>query len=278
MPSGGRNLERPPRGGLAEDVGQVDPPRLVTGGATCSTACVAGWIGWLVRRRFTTQLREETGEGWCAHDLDPRNERSFGGIRSRHRYPAVPGSHRCQHSGKNPPDRANAPVETKLTQQHRVVETVGRHGPACGQDGAGYGEVKGASALGQAGRGQADGDTPLRPRLAGVAHRSTHPIAGLGECGIREADEVHPGKSSGEIGLHLDHMSFDTDQSDRVRTGQGHSAHPPRVFEPDPFTRDTQDTDDVEAHLREASAVLGQPPHGKAAQPLGLLRRDCFER
>src|SRR5207302_7236704 len=92
--------------------------------------------------------------------------------------------------------------------------------PRAGEHAGGDGEVEGGALLGQLGRGQVDGQLPLREVETGVANRSLDPLPGLLDRPIGQPDDGEARYSRRDIRLDDDGHAGETAQGTARRGGE----------------------------------------------------------
>ncbi len=104
----------------------------------------------------------------------------------------------------------------------RAVSTT----PAAARRAHGDGDVVVGAGFGEGGGGEADGDLAVGELFAAVDDRGADAVAGLGQRGVREADEGGLGEALGDVGLYLDQVAFQADEGDGPCLSQRHQATP----------------------------------------------------
>lgn len=210
LPAGG-DFQRPAGVGLAFDVGEIRVGR--RWGQRLAGIGIEEGVG--------AQVGDHGGEAACRQDGDTADQRSFGGIGGGQDQDAaaagrLPGqrqgaTHGAQFAGKG-----------QLAGKFVAVQPVGGNLPGGGEDAEGNRQVEAAAFLGQVGRGEVDGDTPLgEVELPGL-QRGPDPVAGLAHFDVREPDKGEGGQSVGKMDLYSD---FRGQEADEGATGQNGQAH-----------------------------------------------------
>ena len=127
--------------------------------------------------------------------------------------------------------------------------------------------------LGQRGRRQRQRQPRHRPAVAAVGDRRPHPVARLLQRRVGQADEMHTGQPRGDVGLDLDDLAVQPAHRHRERPPQRHHPTPCRWVISGVAPATDPHADDVDAHLRPAAVLAGQPQPGQPTQPAHLLRR-----
>ena len=117
---------------------------------------------------------------------------------------------------KRADDRDQRPVERELAERDLRRHLVAGQDVHRGEDRERDRQVEVRALLRQVGRREVDGD-PLRgKREAHRGHRGAHPLLGLGDRLVGQADEVEGGQAGGDRALHLDEPRLDALECHRV--------------------------------------------------------------
>ena len=184
--------------GLAEHLAQVGRHRPVRAGSRTVTVAVTGRAE-LGGGRVATQARcaaqpiRGRGQAGCGDDAQARYQGGLGSVLLGHHDRAEPAvGRRRGHGGQDTADRPQAPVEAELAEEHHPVRGGLRHRARRGEQPDGDGQIKPATAFGQAGWGKPDRDLALGPLFAAVDDRGVDPVPGLPQRGVRQTDQDHP--------------------------------------------------------------------------------------
>ena len=125
-------------------------------------------------------------------------------------------------TGRTLPSRPSSPISTSPVQPapgNRLSRS---------EDSDGNAQVEATAPLGQAGRGKADGDPAIGPRLAAVHDRRPDPVPGLAQGRVRQADEQQRDHAVLDVGLDLDRMPLHPNETRSHGRARGPSS-PPRA-------------------------------------------------
>jgi len=143
----------------------------------------------------TEQEFNHLGEMACGIDLNPLDNRAFGGVFHRdHQSLSAPGFG-CEGKRKNPPAAPHRSIERELSDQGIAFEDSLGHHSRGAQYGSGDGEVKTGPLLLYVRRGQVDGNPLGWKGIAAVFYRSLHPLAAFPHRVLREPDDIEAGQS-----------------------------------------------------------------------------------
>jgi hypothetical protein len=216
--AGGGDLQRPAGLVLASDVGEVLDRRRRGFGRRPGTAQIGPAdqpLADLLERGGTgdRQVGDEGGldQVGLGHDQEP-------GARPARR----------QGGRQHALDRADIAAEAELADGPQTLEGRRRHPPGRGQQPDRDRQVEPGALLGQVGRGQGDGDAPVRPLVAGVAERRPEPVARLQHGGAAEPDHGHGGQAAADVDLDPDRVRGEADQRGRGQPGQHPHSTPSR--------------------------------------------------
>jgi hypothetical protein len=208
--AGGGDLQGPAGLVLAADLGQVLDRRDRCGGRRAGTVQVA------LADQPLADLPERGGAG------DPQVGDEGGLDQVGLGDDQEPGARPAGGQGgrQDAVDRADVATEAELADGPQALEGGRRHRPGRGQQPDRDGQVEARAVLGQVGRGQGDGDAPVRPLVAGVAERGPEPVAGLEHGRAAEPDHGHRGQAAPDVDLDPDRVRGQADQRGRGQPGQ----------------------------------------------------------
>ena len=185
--AGGGDLQRAPGLELAAHVAHVrDRPRLGRRGRGGGQGLAAAEQG------------ADFQQGAGADDLGAGGQGGLAGVVRRHHQPAARGGgrHRRRQCGI---DAAQLPRQAEFADEFGVAQGIGRDLAACGEDAQRDRQVEAAAVLGQVGRGQVDGDAPLRELELRAVDRRAHPVLGFADRGLGQADDGHARQAAGQV-------------------------------------------------------------------------------
>ena len=118
-----------------------------------------------------------------------------------------------QHAG----DRVQRAVEGKFAEGGEFGDLFARQHLHGGQHGERDRQVEMAAFLQQVGGGEVDQHAPRRQREAHGGERGAHPLAGLGDGLVGQADDQEGGQAGGDLHLHLDRHGLDAGEGEGLR-------------------------------------------------------------
>ncbi len=218
--AGRRDLDRPSRLLLSGDIGQVQQwPRGDTGrGTRCDTTTISALrdvqiievfeVGQQeLRHRLAPVVADQLGERADRPDVDALDEASLVGVGPRDHDLTQPGPGRREDRREHAADRPDPAVEPELADVDDVAHFALREEIGGGEHRDGDGEVERRAGLRQVGRLQVDRQPAQREGQPGVVDRGPHPVAGLAERGVRQADDGEGRQAGRGIGLDVDHLA-----------------------------------------------------------------------
>ena len=213
--SGRRHLQRPLRGLLALDVGQVGIGRAVVG-----------------QRRFgrahhlaALEVVDQGQQAGSRQHLGAARPGRLAAVGLR-ADGAATGGRGADRRRQHPGNRQQRAVEAELPEHGEGVHRVAGHRPHADQQAERDGQVEVAALLQQIGRRQVDGDALGRQRQAQGAQRRAHPLARFGHRLVGQADHGECRQPRGDMHLDVDVARLDAVKCDRVDM----SDHPPRAL------------------------------------------------
>lgn len=145
----------------------------------------------------------------------------LGGIARRHHQDAPGlggGNRRRQRAADRTQFAGQAQLAEELVTQQRLRFNLA----AGGEDAQRDGKVVAAAFLGQVGRGQVQGDAPLREIEARAEQGGTHALARLAHAGFGQADDLGDRQAAGEVHFHPHQWGIDPGAGTAVDQRQAH--------------------------------------------------------
>ena len=173
-------------------------------------------------------------------------------------------------TGRTRPSSANSPSSTVFSSRaHSVLPLRRQHGQR-------QSDVVHRAHLRQRRRRQRQRQPGHRPAVAAVGDRRADTVTRLPQCRVGQADQVHTRQTRGDVRLDLHDLAVEPADGHRKRSTQRHQPTPRRWVISGADRRADPHADDVDAHLRPAAVLPGQPQPGQPPQPAHLLRRDSL--
>ncbi len=159
----------------------------------------------------------------CGDDATP----GYGGGQRRARrrgYQCAPCGAAGQRCGDDARHRSHGTAQGQFANKFVVGESRCWQLPGGGKNAQRDGQVEAATFLGQIGRCQVDGDTPVGKLEVGLLQSAAHPVAALAHGGFRQPDNLEGGQPVAEVGFHLYQGRFYAYRSAAVNDGQFHGS------------------------------------------------------
>ena len=169
--------------------------------------------------------RDEVSQMREVQDLNAADQTRFLGACRRHDHAAYTPRTRRKDSRQHPAHRLNTSIQRKLADEDRVLKSH-RRNEACGQsDGRRDREVESRPRLRNASRGQIHGDALVQDVQAARLERSAHAITRLAHGSVEQADERERYEARPRIGLHVNKVPLDADDTHGIRARKPRPSH-----------------------------------------------------
>ena len=252
---GGGELEREPRLGLADDVGEVGPG--------------PGHVGRRRGHRSGGQRHALLGRGVPVDDVAQRarpvhrdavDELGLGDVLERHHDVPDPSSRGLEHRGQHAPHAPDPPVEGQLAEvDHPGRKATPAHDPRCGQHRHGDRQVEARPALRDRGRREVDRDAVRRHRHPAGRGGRADPVGRLRAGGVGQPTDGEVRQPRRDVGLDVDERPVEAAQGDR----QG--APEPERHDPSPTTCRTT-AGSPGRHSTPTTSMRTRPAAGRCAR------------